>query len=533
MAALPPHLERYRGNPRWIGSTVADAAVAVASHDPERALFFGAEPVFSAQQVVGDAQALAASLLDAGVRPGDVVSFQLPSWPEAAVVNLACAFVGAVVTPIVPIYRDAEVAQMLADSGSVLHFTAQTFRGFDYVAMLARLAPSLPALRQVVYVRGGQGMRYGDLVDAGRNRTPSLPSVSSDSIKLRLYTSGTTGRPKAVLHTHDTLSCFVASCARHWAVRAGEALLMPSPVTHITGYGFGLEMPFLSGTRTVLMEIWDAARAAVLIDQHGLVGTVSATPFLSELAEVARRTGTRLPSLRFFGCGGAAVPAELIRNANEAFAQACAFRVFGCSEAPMVTLGWLGRTNAERAATTDGEVVDYDVRLVDDAGHDVPAGAQGEILVRGPAMLYGYADAEQTREAITHDGFFRTGDLGVLEGRSLTVTGRKKDLIIRGGENISPKEIEDAIYRHGGVAEVAVVSMPHPRLGETVCAYVVARAGSSVDASSIIEHVKASGLARQKCPERVELVASLPKTASGKIRKDQLRADAREKSASA
>lgn len=510
---------------------MADAAFAVATQHPGRAVFFGAEPVYTAQQVVTDAQALAASLLDAGVRPGDGVSFQLPSWPEAAVINLGCALVGAVVTPIVPIYRDAEVAQMLADSGSVLHFTAPTFRGFDYAAMLERLAPSLPALRAVVYVRDAAAADFAALISAGRGRAPALPRVPPESIKLRLYTSGTTGRPKAVLHTHDTLSSFVDSCARHWDVKPGEPLLMPSPVTHITGYGFGLEMPFLSGTRTVLMEVWDAARAAALIDQHGLVGTVSATPFLAELADVARRTGTGLPSLRFFGCGGAAVAPELIRSANETFARACAFRVFGCSEAPMVTLGWLGRAHAERAATTDGEIVDYEVRLVDDAGHAVPPGQPGEILVRGPAMLYGYADAEQSREAITDDGYFRTGDLGVLDGRSLTVTGRKKDLIIRGGENISPKEIEDAIYRQGTVAEVAVVAMPHPRLGETVCAYVVPREGATVDAAAIVEYVKASGLARQKCPERVEVVAALPKTASGKIRKDLLRADAHEKCA--
>jgi acyl-CoA synthetase (AMP-forming)/AMP-acid ligase II len=530
IAVRATHLDRFAGSPLWRGRTVADAARALAEREPHRAVFFGADPVYTVEQSVIDAEALAASLHELGVRTGDVVSFQLPNWSEAAVIDLACALVGAVVTPIVPIYRDAEVQQMLADSGSVVHFTAGSFRNFDYATMLTRLKPSLPKLREVIFARRREGRTLSELILAGRGRSPSLPQVAADAIKLLLYTSGTTGRPKGVLHTHNTLACFIESCARHWKIAPGEALLMPSPVTHITGYGFGLEMPFISNTRTVLMESWNAATAAALIDEHELIGTVAATPFLAELVDVAKQTGTGLRTLRFFGCGGAAVAPELIHSANETFHQASAFRVFGCSEAPMVTLGWLGRENAERAATTDGEIVDYEVKIVDGGGSQVANGTQGEILVRGPAMLAGYADETQTREAITADGYFRTGDLGVTgPDRSLTVTGRKKDLIIRGGENISPKEIEDAIYRHSGVAEVAVVSMPHPRLGEGVCAFVVPRKDHTLDANAIVTHVSALGLARQKCPERVEIVSTLPKTASGKVRKDLLRAEIREK----
>jgi acyl-CoA synthetase (AMP-forming)/AMP-acid ligase II len=278
------------------------------------------------------------------------------------------------------------------------------------------------------------------------------------------------------------------------------------------------------------MESWNAAEAARLIDAFGVVGTVSATPFLQELADVAIRTGTRLPSLRFFGCGGAAVPPDLVRNANSAFAQSCAFRVFGCSEAPMVTLGWLGRDNAELAATTDGQIHDYEVRVVDEAGQALAREQTGEILVRGPAMFLGYADDAQSRESITEDGFFRTGDVGlVTQEGSVIITGRKKDLIIRGGENISPKEVEDVLHRLEGVAEASVVSMPHPRLGEGVCAYVVLRSAHDLDSAKIIAHVAASGLAKQKIPERIEIVESLPKTASGKVRKDILREDIRRK----
>lgn len=528
---VPTHLARYIKSKVWRGRTVAQSAVELASRSPELNIFPGSVPEYDLGRLVADAEALAASLQELGVRSGDVVSFQLPNWQEAAIINIACAFVGAVVTPIVPIYRDAEVGQMLLDSGSRLHFTAETFRSFDYAAMLERLRPTLPQLMSVVFVRGTtSAFNLQDMISAGRGRKLKAHDVRSSAVKLLLYTSGTTGRPKGVLHSHDTLTRFIENCTRHWQVKVGELLLMPSPVTHITGYGFGLEMPFISGTRTLLMESWNAAEAARLIDAFGVVGTVSATPFLQELADVAMRTGTSLPSLRFFGCGGAAVPPDLVRNANSTFTQSCAFRVFGCSEAPMVTLGWLGRDNAERAATTDGQIQDYEVRVVDEAGQALAREQTGEILVRGPAMFLGYADDAQSRESITEDGFFRTGDVGLVTREdSVIITGRKKDLIIRGGENISPKEVEDVLHRLEGVAEASVVSMPHPRLGEGICAYVVLRSGHDLDPPKIIGHVAASGLAKQKIPERIELVDSLPKTASGKVRKDILREEIRRK----
>jgi acyl-CoA synthetase (AMP-forming)/AMP-acid ligase II len=271
----------------------------------------------------------------------------------------------------------------------------------------------------------------------------------------------------------------------------------------------------------VLMEAWNADAALALIDRHSCVGTVAATPFLVELAAAARAAGNGLPTFRFFACGGAAVPADLIPAANAAFENARAFRVFGASEVPLVSFGW--PQDERLAATTDGEVVDYDVRIVDHDDHDLPRGAEGEILARGPGMMMGYADQAQTAEAITPDGYFRTGDLGVLSADgAITITGRKKDLIIRGGENISAKEIEDVLHSHPAVREAAVVAMPHDRLGEGVCAYVILC--GDADAAALAAHVGASGMAKQKIPERFEMVDDFPRTASGKVRKDQLRA---------
>ena len=522
-----PHQQAFAGQGLWDERTIADMAEALAAEDPDFVAFVEGEATMTRAELLAAARGLAAALHARGLRPGDVVAFQVPNWREAAVINLAAAMAGLVVNPIVPIYRDHEVSQMLADCGARALFVAATFRNFDYAAMAARLRPALPALDHVFTVRGDGPDDYAGLVAEGAGLAFVRPAVDPLGVKLVLYTSGTTGRPKGVLHSHVTLARILRTSGGHWGMKPGEATLMPSPVTHVSGYANGLEAPLVLGTRTVLKESWNAAEAVALIERHDLIGTVAATPFLVELAQAARDSGKRLPVFRFFACGGAAVPGELIPAANAAFANCRAFRVFGASEVPLVTFGW--PRDERLAATTDGEIVDYTVRVVDADDRDVPDGEEGEILARGPGMMMGYADEVQTREAITPDGFFRTGDLGVRtpEG-AITITGRKKDLIIRGGENISAKEIEDVLHTHPGVRVAAVVAMPHARLGVGVCAYSIGR-GDAPDADELMAHVAASGLARQKIPERFELVEDFPRTASGKVRKDQLRADIKAK----
>lgn len=527
----PPHLGAFAGSGLWDERTIADMAEGLAAADPDFVAVIDGQGSLTRAALLGEAEALAAELHARGLRPGDVIAFQVPNWREAAVINLAAALSGLVINPIVPIYRDHEVAQMLADCGARALFIPAAFRGFDYAAMAARLRGLLPALAHVFTVRGAGDDDYAALVAAGAGRAFARPRVDPLGVKLVLYTSGTTGRHKGVLHSHVTLARILRTSSAHWGLAAGEATLMPSPVTHVSGYANGLEAPLVCGIRTVLMESWNAAEAVALIERHRLVGTVAATPFLVELAQAARAAGSRLPGFRFFACGGAAVPADLIPAANAAFADCRAFRVFGASEVPLVTFGW--PRDEALAATTDGEIVDYAVRVVDHADRDVPDGTEGEILARGPGMMLGYADAGQTREAITPDGYFRTGDLGVRSAAgAITITGRKKDLIIRGGENISAKEIEDVLHTHPGVREAAVVAMPHERLGEGVCAFVIPR-DPRPSPADLTAHVAASGLARQKIPERFELVDDLPRTASGKVRKDQLRAEIRTRLAGA
>lgn len=521
-----PHQSAFAQAGVWGMKTLGGLAQERARETPDFVCFIDGEGSYTFAQVLAQAQALAAALHARGLGAGDVIAFQVPNWREAAVINLAAVIGGMIVNPIVPIYRDAEMLMMLGDCHARAIFVPQEWRRVDYAAMAGRCRDALPDLEHVFTVRGEGPDDFAALVAAGEGAAFVAPDVDPMGVKMVLYTSGTTGRPKGVLHSHCTLAHIVAQSGRHWGMQAGETTLMPSPVTHVSGFANGLEAPFICGVRSVLMEVWNAAEALALIEQYQCIGTVAATPFLVELAAAARAAGKGLPSFRFFACGGAAVPADLIPAANAAFENARAFRVFGASEVPLVSFGW--PHDEGLAATTDGEVVDYQVRIVDHDDHDLPRGTEGEILARGAGMMMGYADQAQTAEAITPDGYFRTGDLGVLSADgAITITGRKKDLIIRGGENISAKEIEDVLHTHPAVREAAVVAMPHDRLGEGVCAYVILC--GDADAAALAAHVGASGMAKQKIPERFELVDDFPRTASGKVRKDQLRADVRAK----
>jgi acyl-CoA synthetase (AMP-forming)/AMP-acid ligase II len=510
---------------------VAELAQAAAERDPERVTHVFEGRPCRIGELLGEAQALAAALQARGLVGGDVVAFQLPNWREALVIDLAAALLGLVVAPIVTIYRDAEVAHMLADSGARAAFFPGEYRGFDHAAMMQRLAPALPALRLCCRVRDpARGAHSYEALLAEQRPWRATERVDPDAVKLRLYTSGTTGRPKAVLHSHNTGPVTLRAAFAHWGQQPGDTVLMASPVTHITGFSYGMELPLVCGTRTVFMERWDAAEAVALIEREQVSASMGATPFLHELLTEAARQGRRLPSLRLFACGGAEVPPALIRRCSEVLERCRAFRVYGSSEAPLVTLGFVCEGTLELAATTDGEVVHYEVRIADDAGHVLPPGQEGEICVRGPAMALGYADPAETAHSFDADGFFATGDLGRLTPENaIVVTGRKKDLINRGGEKVSAKEIEDILHRHPAVDEAAVVAMPHERLGETVCAYVVPRPGAQLDFAALQACMAEAGVARQKYPERLVLVERLPRTASGKVRKDQLRLDIRER----
>ena len=520
---------RYARSGAWRDVTLADRAQAEKARAPDRIVAVEGTRSVTCAQMLDEAGRLVAAFGALGLKPGDVISFQLPNWVETMALNIAASWAGLVVNPIVPIYREAEVRYILDNSRARVFFIPARFRNFDYPAMMQRLRPSLPALRETIVVRGrAAGCRtYEELLDTGNAPAPVERRTDPNAVKLVLYTSGTTGNPKGVLHSHNTIMSEIEAVIGYWGIGHDDVVLMPSPVTHITGYLYALEIAFAAGVKVILMDRWNAAEAVDLVVRHSVTFSVGATPFLKELVAEVEQRQVRLPSLRLFMSGGAPVPPELIRRANQVLADCLAFRVYGSTEAPTVTLGISSRTDAELGATTDGRIVNHDVRICDAVtGQPLDGDADGEICTRGPEMMLGYTDWRQTQDSFDADGYFHTGDLGHrVNGDFITVSGRKKDLIIRGGENISPKEVEDVLHQHPAIKEVAIVAMPHERMGETVCAFVIAHPGRAqgVDVPGLAAFLEQSGLARQKFPERVELVEDLPRTASGKVQKNVLR----------
>jgi cyclohexanecarboxylate-CoA ligase len=326
-----------------------------------------------------------------------------------------------------------------------------------------------------------------------------------------LYTSGTTGRPKGVLHSHNTLHALIRQIRDNWRIEPGDKFLVPSPIAHIGGSIYAFECPLLAGSTAILMETWDAAAAVELMTSERCTHMAGATPFLEQILAAAQAAGTRLPDLKVFICGGAGVLPSLIRRATAYFDGAAVSRVYGSTEVPVTTVGALD--DADRGADTDGRPGIAGIRLVD-----------GEIRARGPQMLVGYRHSEDESGAFDEKGFVRTGDLGRWEGDCLVVTGRAKDIIIRNGENISPKEVEDVLVGHPDIAEVAIVGVPDARTGERACAVIVPTSNTDPAVSDLRDFLEAHGMARFKVPEQVAIWAALPKNDAGKVLKHLIRA---------
>ena len=520
---------RFKQSGQWEGKTVADYARIRAEEHPDRTAAVDGDLRISYGELWREACRVAAGLRDLGLQRGDVISFQLPNWWETVVINLAASMGGWAVNPIVPIYRDAEVGFILRDCDAKVVFVPERFRSIDYVEMMGRLKEADPTLgTRLITVRGTSADHAGGLTyeKLGRGMAPwSGVDPDADDLKLILYTSGTTGRPKGVLHSSNTLAAELKAVVDFWRIGTDDVVIMPSPVTHITGYSYALEFVFYAGIKIVLMDRWDAKAAVDLIATEGATFTVAATPFLAELTAFVESSNVQLPRFRLFASGGAPVPPDLVRRAASALSSCLVCRVYGSSETPTVSLGINRAEDAQLGATTDGKIWNNDVRVVDPVtGEVVATGQEGEITVMGPEIMIGYLREDDNRSAFTPDGYFMTGDLGtVSDDGFITITGRKKDLIIRGGENLSPKEVEDILHSHPDVLEAAVVAMPHERLGETPCAYVVLKPGASMDLEGMGSFLESKRLARQKIPEKLIVRDALPKTASGKVLKHVLR----------
>lgn len=513
--------EAYRRG-LWVHTTLADALRAAAQASPGRIALVDGDTRMDCATLYAQANTLAAAL-SARMPTGSVVSFMLPNWHEAAVIYLGATLARMVVNPILPSLREADVRFILDDARTAMLFVPQSYGGHDYATMIERVTAALRRAPEVVVLRGDAGPHtpYGSLLEPAPDAA-ALPALDPDSVRMILYTSGTTSRPKGVLHTHNSMHALIRQIRDHWMIAPGDTFLVPSPVAHIGGSIYAFECPLLLGTTAVLMDRWDASQAVSLMDSQRCTHMAGATPFLQQLLSAAERAGTRLSDLKVFICGGASVSPSLIRRAAGYFDRAVITRVYGCTEVPVATVGAPRPDEAGAAADTDGRPGIAEIKLV---AHEAAPTGDGEICVRGPQMLRGYLHPEDGAESFDAAGFFRTGDLGRwVDDEYLVVTGRAKDVIIRSGENISAKEVEDLLADHPGIAEIAVVGLPDDRTGERACAVIVPAGAAAPDVASLLALLVSKGVAKFKAPEQVVLWDALPKNDAGKVLKHRIRA---------
>ncbi len=466
-----------------------------------------------------------------------MIAFQLPNWREAVVAFYGLAMGGFVAVPIVHIYGRKEVRFILEQSGARAYLSTDRFGHVDYLDIVdGATAGEFPELELHLVVgpdgdvpaaheqRGAPPARVRRVgwgaVDAA---TPvDHPAVADpDDVCVLAYTSGTTSDPKGVMHTHRTLLAELLHM-RPW-ITPGSPNLMGSPVTHATGMLGAALAPLQVAQDIHLIDRWDPERALDIMMQAGIGAGTGASVFLASILDHPSFTAAHAAHMRRIGLGGAPVPVAL---AERAAAYGIAIiRAYGSTEHPSVT-GSSFDDPVEKRHRTDGRpLTGVEIRLVGADGHDVAAGEPGEIWSRGPDCCAGYTDPELSAAAFDGDGWYRSGDMGIVDDDGfLTITDRLKDVIIRGGENLSAAEIEEAIALLPQVAEVAVVAAPDARLGEHACAVVrLAPGAASIELAEITEQLARAGLARQKWPEELRVVAEFPRTASGKVRKVDLR----------
>jgi acyl-CoA synthetase (AMP-forming)/AMP-acid ligase II len=475
------------------------------------------------QELLELVERASAWLAGAGVGPGDVVCWQTPNWWEAHVLGLAVWHVGAVSCPIAPFYREHELRQVIEQVRPVAVVTAETFRGFAHAEAFDDLlgAAGLGDAARVVLRGTRPGWSSFDVV-VSHSRRQQYAILGADEPCLILFTSGTTSGAKAAVHSSRTLLAETRQLADAWGLSWEDVAYMAAPLQHITGVLNAMTIPLLVGASAVLAERWEADVAVADIMRHRVTYSAGATVFLQELTDAARAARVHLP-LRNFACGGAAIPRAVMERSEEQGIPAS--RVYGMTELPTVTV--MNRAYPfDLRAETDGAIAPgVEVRVVDDQSRSLPTGSEGELLVRGPEQMLGYLDPAANRAALDDSGWFSTGDVGVVDGSGfVTITGRLKDVINRGGEKFSARDIEDLLITHPAVRHAAVVPGPDVRFGEVPVAFVVFDGAGEASVGELAEHLHAKGLARQKTPVAWHFVDSLPMTPSGKVKKFELAA---------
>lgn len=471
--------------------------------------------------------AIAGGLTARGVAKGDVVSFQLPNWWQFVALHLACVRVGAVSNPLMPIFRHREMSFMVKHAAPKVLVAPARFRGFDHGAMALDLKREVPSLAHVFLI-GGEGEHSFEgalLADPHDGRIETGSPLGANDVMQLLYTSGTTGEPKGVLHTSNTLIGAVRQFAERMQLGAEDVVFMPAPMAHQIGFAYGPTLAVLLGAPLLLLDIWDPAAAVELMQAHRATFTFAATPFLSDLVNFPDIERRHLAALRLFVASGAPIPPVLVRRAQERL-RVNVVGAWGMTECCAATTTF---RSGHKVLESDGcALPGVEVRVFDGHGNEAPRGQDGLLKFRGASLFVGYLKRPQLY-AVDESGWFDTGDIARMDAEGyIRICGRAKDIIIRGGEKVPVVEIENALYRMPQVAEVAIVAMPDARMGERACAFVTLRPGQRLTMEDMQKFLAAEKYSRHFWPEHLEIIDRMPRNPAGKIQKFVLRESAKQ-----
>ena len=520
----------YRQQGLWGDASLADYWQQTARTMPDKIAVVdnhGASYTYSALDHA--ASCLANWMLAKGIESGDRIAFQLPGWCEFTVIYLACLKIGAVSVPLLPSWREAELVWVLNKCQAKMFFAPTLFKQTRPVDLILPLQNQLPQLQQIVGVdKLAPATSSLSLSQIIADNTPLTTAITThgDELAAVLFTSGTEGLPKGVMLTHNNiLASERAYCARlnlTWQ----DVFMMPAPLGHATGFLHGVTAPFLIGARSVLLDIFTPDACLALLEQQRCTCMLGATPFVYDLLNLLEKQPADLSALRFFLCGGTTIPKKVARECQQRGIKLLS--VYGSTESSPHAVVNLDDP-LSRFMHTDGyAAAGVEIKVVDDARKTLPPGCEGEEASRGPNVFMGYFDEpELTARALDEEGWYYSGDLCRMdEAGYIKITGRKKDIIVRGGENISSREVEDILLQHPKIHDACVVAMPDERLGERSCAYVVLKAPHhSLSLEEVVAFFSRKRVAKYKYPEHIVVIEKLPRTASGKIQKFLLRKD--------
>lgn len=520
----------YRQQGLWGDASLADYWQQTARAMPDKIAVVdnhGATYTYSALDHA--ASCLANWMLAKGIESGDRIAFQLPGWCEFTVIYLACLKIGAVSVPLLPSWREAELVWVLNKCQAKMFFAPTLFKQTRPVDLILPLQNQLPQLQQIVGVDklapATSSLSLSQIIADNIPLTTAI-TTHGDELAAVLFTSGTEGLPKGVMLTHNNiLASERAYCARlnlTWL----DVFMMPAPLGHATGFLHGVTAPFLIGARSVLLDIFTPDACLALLEQQRCTCMLGATPFVYDLLNLLEKQPADLSALRFFLCGGTTIPKKVARECQQLGIKLLS--VYGSTESSPHAVVNLDDP-LSRFMHTDGyAAAGVEIKVVNDARKTLPPGCEGEEASRGPNVFMGYFDEpELTARALDEEGWYYSGDLCRMdEAGYIKITGRKKDIIVRGGENISSREVEDILLQHPKIHDACVVAMSDERLGERSCAYVVLKAPHhSLSLEEVVAFFSRKRVAKYKYPEHIVVIEKLPRTTSGKIQKFLLRKD--------